>query len=81
MIIPIIGIIITFVVFIAANIVAWVLLILRITPDWTIWLAAILNFFLGCVAMGAIQWLQEYIEDKRYEKAFAEEEKRQNENL
>lgn len=76
MIIPIIGIIITFIVFIIANIVAWVLLILHITPDWTIWLAAILNFFLGCAAVSAIQWLQEIVEEKRYEKDFLEEVER-----
>lgn len=74
MFLPIIGIIIIFAVFMLCNFVAWTLLLLQITPEWTIWVAGIVNFVFGCVAMSLIQWLKEIIEDRRYEKLFEEEE-------
>lgn len=77
MILPIIGIIILFIAWVFCNIVSWGLLILQITPDWTIWLAAAINFFLGAVTWSCIAWLKEAIEDRRFEKDFAEEEARQ----
>lgn len=79
MVLPIIGIVITFVLFIFSNIVAWVLLILQITPNWTIWLAGIANFVFGYIAMATIQRLKEEIADRWVDNAFLEEEQRQKE--
>lgn len=77
MVLPIIGIIILFVAWVFCNLVAWVLLILQITPDWVIWMVAAINFVLGATTMSCIAWLKEAIEDKRWEKNFAKEEERQ----